>query len=141
MPKGYAWISYENPNILFISRSILSFNQPSINDLTNYFSHSWTGSLVTNLNWQNLWLVEGLSTFIERKIIQVSDGEDLFNLTAYRGMNQLYNYINEIGESNKLSSLNPNLDLEDPNLALNIVPKEKGFLFLFYLEVTLIYYL
>ena len=56
-------------------------------------------------------------------------------------MNQLYNYINEIGESNKLSSLNPNLDLEDPNLALNIVPKEKGFLFLFYLEVTLIYYL
>ena len=93
------------------------------------------------MNWQNLWLVEGLSTFIERKIIQVSDGEDLFNLTAYRGMNQLYNYINEIGESNKLSSLNPNLDLEDPNLALNIVPKEKGFLFLFYLEVTLIYYL
>ena len=135
MPKGFAWISNENANIQFVSRSMLSLNQPSIQELSNYFAHSWTGSLVTNSNWQNIWLVDGFSTFIERKVILYTDGEDLFNLMAYRGMYKLYHFINEKGENNTLTSLRPNLNKLDPNLVLNVVPKEKGFLFLYYLEV------
>ena len=38
-------------------------------------SHSWTGNLVTNRTWEEVWLNEGLTTYLERKIIARLYGE------------------------------------------------------------------
>jgi len=39
-------------------------------------AHSWFGNLVTNKNYEHIWLNEGLATFAERKIWGLIDGED-----------------------------------------------------------------
>ena len=38
-------------------------------------SHSWTGNLVTNRTWEEFWLNEGFTTYLERKIISKLYGE------------------------------------------------------------------
>ena len=32
-------------------------------------SHSWTGNLATNRTWEEFWLNEGFTTYLERKIV------------------------------------------------------------------------
>ena len=38
-------------------------------------SHSWTGNLVTNRTWEEFWLNEGFTTYLERKIVAKLFGE------------------------------------------------------------------
>ena len=38
-------------------------------------SHSWTGNLVTNRMWEEFWLNEGFTTYLERKIVAKLHGE------------------------------------------------------------------
>ena len=38
-------------------------------------SHSWTGNLVTNRTWEEFWLNEGFTTYLERKIVAKLYGE------------------------------------------------------------------
>ena len=38
-------------------------------------SHSWTGNLVTNRTWEEFWLNEGFTTYLERKIVAKLHGE------------------------------------------------------------------
>jgi leukotriene-A4 hydrolase len=133
MPNAFAWKYSENPNLLLWSRSLNPVNESLF--LLNNFAHGWTGEYITNINWENVWLVEGFSTFIERKILKNMYGEDLFNLTVYKGMEDLYKFILEKGEKNNITSLHPDTSFVNPDIALNIVAKEKGFLFLHYLEV------
>ena len=40
-----------------------------MNIVINGIAHSWFGNVVTIANWENNWLNEGFSTFLERKII------------------------------------------------------------------------
>ena len=32
--------------------------------------HSWTGNLVTNMNWEDFWINEGHTQYIERLIME-----------------------------------------------------------------------
>lgn len=137
MPKGFPFSGMENPNLLFATNPIISGDKTLVRDIGNYVMHFWTGNLVTILNWENLWLSEGLSTFVERKLIKKSLGEEMFNLTAYSGLRRLNNYISLYGENYFLTSLHPNLNKLNPDIAFNVVPKEKGFLLLCYLEVII----
>lgn len=46
--------------------SFLLFKQPMLDDLIAHeLAHSWFGNLVTCRNWAELWLNEGLATFME----------------------------------------------------------------------------
>jgi len=44
--------------------------------IAHEITHSWTGNLVTNFNWEHFWLNEGHTMFVERKIIGRLHGED-----------------------------------------------------------------
>lgn len=46
--------------------TFLIFKQPALDDLVAHeLAHSWFGNLVTCRNWAELWLNEGLATFME----------------------------------------------------------------------------
>jgi aminopeptidase N len=46
--------------------SFLIFKQPALDDLVAHeLAHSWFGNLVTCRNWAELWLNEGLATYME----------------------------------------------------------------------------
>jgi leukotriene-A4 hydrolase len=137
MPNSYAFRQSENPNFLLWPNWLNSNNKAMEGELINAIAHIWTGNLVSNINWENVWLAEGFSTFVERKILKQISGEVLFNLTAYKGAKKLDNFIRLKGENNTWNSLHPIISNNtEPNLAVNIVAKEKGFLFLHYLEVN-----
>lgn len=52
-------------------------------------SHSWTGNLVTNRNFEHFWLNEGFTMFVERKIAGRMEGEKMKQFAAINGLNDL----------------------------------------------------
>lgn len=52
-------------------------------------SHSWTGNLVTNRNFEHFWLNEGFTVFVERKILAKLYGEKARHFSAIGGLKDL----------------------------------------------------
>jgi leukotriene-A4 hydrolase len=47
-------------------------------------SHSWTGNLVTNKNWEHFWLNEGFTRYLESHIVGTVWGEKERHLQQIR---------------------------------------------------------
>ena len=134
LPFSFTYRGMENPNLTFLSPSLLTGDGSLSHLIGNEISHSWTGNLVTNKNWENLWINEGFTKFIERKLDGMIFGEDMENLEAMIGNYELENDVEMLGEDNNYTQLMPNYEGVDPDDCFSTVPYEKGFQFLLYLE-------
>lgn len=126
----------ENPNITFATPTIISGDKSNIDVIAHEIAHSWSGNLVTNASWQDFWLNEGWTTYIERRIQGVIHGEEMFHFSAIIGWKALRESVNEFGEKHEFTKLVVNLEGEDPDDAFSSVPYEKGFNFLYFLDQT-----
>lgn len=52
-------------------------------------SHSWTGNLVTNRNFEHFWLNEGFTVFVENKIVGRLHGALAQDFHSLRNLNDL----------------------------------------------------
>ena len=134
LPFSFPYGGMENPNLTFVSPSLLAGDGSLSYVIGHEISHSWTGNLVTNKNWENFWVNEGFTTFLERKLDGMIFGEDMENLEAMVGNSELENDIEMFGEENNYTQLMPNYEGVDPDDGFSSVPYEKGYQFLVYLE-------
>lgn len=76
--------------------------------------------------------------FLERKIIGRINGEKALQFDAANGYLDLLDGIHELGEKHNFTALVPDLSGGvDPDDAFSKIPYEKGFYFLYYLQVLL----
>ncbi len=74
MPQGYHG-GMENPNLNFISPTVLTDTPPS-QLITHEMSHSWAGDMVTLADWPDTWLNEGLASYYELRLLEPFVGKD-----------------------------------------------------------------
>ena len=80
----------------------------------------------------------GFTVFLERKIIGRLHGEKALQFHAANGYLSLVDSIHQIGETHNFTALVPDLSGGvDPDDSFSKVPYEKGFYFLYYLQVRL----
>jgi aminopeptidase N len=61
--------------------------------IAHELSHSWSGNLVTNATWEHMFLNEGWTMYLERRIIEkVHGGSEHFHFSAIIGWNALGKY-------------------------------------------------
>ncbi|XP_064011022.1 leukotriene A-4 hydrolase [Pogoniulus pusillus] len=137
LPPTFPYGGMENPCLTFVTPTLLAGDRSLSNVIAHEISHSWTGNLVTNRNWQHFWLNEGHTVYLERRIGGRLFGEQFRHFQALGGWRELQHSINTLGEKNPLTNLIPNLNEVDPDVAFSSVPYEKGFALLFYLEQLL----
>ncbi|CAL8130178.1 unnamed protein product [Orchesella dallaii] len=134
MPKNYPLLGMENPSLTFVPPFVVAGDKSMTHVIAHEIAHSWTGNLVTNHDWQHFWLNEGFTKYAERSIVAALYGEEWRQFFSIIGRDKLLLTIKEKGESNMLTSLVMDLAGVDPDEILNIVPYEKGFIFLYFLE-------
>ena len=134
LPPSFPFGGMENPCLTFLTPTIITGDRSLANVMVHEITHSWTGNLVTNKKWDDFWLNEGFTRFIEHKIIGICDGEPSRQFMGIGGWYALVNSINDFGPTNKLTALVPKLDGIDPDDAFSAVPYEKGSSFLYYIE-------
>jgi len=101
--------------------------------------HSWSGNLVTNSSWQDFYLNEGYTMYLERCLLSVViGGEEYRKFHLYLGYQELKRVNKDLLASGdvEFTKLRPYLLGIDPDDAFSIIPYEKGCLFLYYLETV-----
>jgi len=114
LPFAFPYGGMENPCLTFVTPALLAGDRSLTNVIAHEIAHSWTGNLVTNKDWTNFWMNEGFTKFLERKIIEILNGEDIANLEATVGKVNLEQAIKSFGSNHSFTSLNP--DLTNVNL-------------------------
>ena len=79
---NYPMGAMEHPLLTTATPFILVGDKSMVWMANHEVSHSWTGNLVTCMNFDNLWLNEGFDVFVERKISKILYGEAVTKMTS-----------------------------------------------------------
>lgn len=89
LPPSFPMGGMENPLLTFASPTIITPDKSQVYVATHEMAHSWTGNEVTCQNWENFWLNEGFTVFIERHVSGEFHGEDFSKVSALLGNSDL----------------------------------------------------
>ena len=134
LPGSFPFGGMENPNLIFVTPSLLAGDKSLINVVAHEIAHSWTGNAVTNTTWAHFWLNEGFTVYFERKIVERVFGKDQAELEQMNGLTNLRKTVDLYGSDHNFTRLNLDIDSIDPDDAFSQIPYEKGCCFLLYLE-------
>ena len=132
LPPSFPFGGMENPRLSFITPTVIAGDKSLVNLIAHELAHSWSGNLVTNESWPDLWLNEGFTSYVENRIMEAVFGEHraiMEQALAAQGLNY---EIAELAPGD--TQLYIDLKGRDPDDAFSGVPYTKGQLFLIYLE-------
>jgi len=135
LPPSFPFGGMENPCLTFATPTLLSGDKSNADVIAHEIAHSWTGNLVSNVNFEHFWLNEGFTTFVERKIVGRLHGEPSRHFNAILRWSELEETVHKtLGATSPFTALIPRLAGIDPDDAFSLIPYEKGATFLWYLE-------
>ena len=134
LPPSFPTGGMENPLLTFVSPTIIVGDKSEIFVTTHELAHSWSGNLITNRNWENFWLNEGVTVYTERHITRRQMGDAFYRVQATFGNSSLFSAFEDLGIDTTFTSLHPNYEGANPYDTFSEVPYEKGFQFLTFIE-------
>jgi aminopeptidase N len=137
LPPSFPFGGMENPLVTFATPTILAGDRSLVSLIAHELAHSWSGNLVTNATWRDFWLNEGMTTYVESRIMEALAGPahaDMLHVLARR---ELLEEIRRLGgEASPDTVLHINLDGRDPDDGATRIPYEKGAALMTLLEHT-----
>lgn len=134
LPPSFPFGGMENPRLTFATPTILAGDRSLTSLIAHELAHSWSGNLVTNATWDDFWLNEGVTTYIERRIMEELYGRAYEEMLAELGFQDLKDEVETLGENDPDTRLHLDLEGRDPDDGMSDVAYEKGALFLRMLE-------
>ncbi len=137
LPSSFPYGGMENPQMTFLTPSVIAGDQSLTSLLAHELAHSWSGNLVTNASWNDFWLNEGFTTYFESRIMESLYGKPYADMLSVLGLQDLNKTIGELGDTSPLTKLKLDLKNQNPEDALSDVAYEKGKALLRFLEERL----
>jgi leukotriene-A4 hydrolase len=136
LPPSYPYGGMENPRLTFATPTILAGDRSLVSLVAHELAHSWSGNLVTNASWNDFWINEGFTVYIERRIMEALYGKDYADMLAVLGRQELEDTLREKGPQSPDTRLRLDLAGRDPDDAVSDVAYEKGALLLATVEAA-----
>jgi len=76
LPPSFPYGGMENPRLSFITPSVLAGDRSLVSLIAHELAHSWSGNLVSNRTWRDIWLNEGTTSYLEARLMEVLYGKD-----------------------------------------------------------------
>ncbi|KAK6584236.1 hypothetical protein PZA11_003966 [Diplocarpon coronariae] len=89
LPPSFPYGGMENPIFTFATPTIISGDRENIDVVAHELAHSWSGNLVSNASWEHMWLNEGWTVYLERRIQAAVHGEPHRDFSAIIGWKAL----------------------------------------------------
>jgi hypothetical protein len=139
LPPSFMWGGMENPRVSFITPTVIAGDRSLVSLIAHELAHSWSGNLVTNATWDSVWLNEGFTTYLERRILEAVYGAERRAMEDTLGMQSLQRDIASLTQDGHaaLTKLAVDLGGRDPDDAFSDVAYEKGRFFIGFLESRL----
>ncbi len=133
LPPSFPYGGMENPRLTFLTPTVLAGDKSLVSLIAHELAHSWSGNLVTNATWNDMWLNEGFTTYFEHRISEKLYGREYSEMLWLLGLTEVKEELATLPVEDQ--SLAVDFSKRDPDDVPGIV-YEKGALFLRLLEET-----
>ena len=133
LPPSFPFGGMENPRLTFATPTVIVGDKSLVSLIAHELAHSWSGNLVTNSSWKDIWLNEGFTTYVQDRIVESLYGADASDMEKVIAQHGLAEEIKDIKPADQLLALAP-LTGRDPDDALTSIAYIKGQWFLTFLE-------
>ncbi len=134
LPPSFPFGGMENPRLSFITPSILAGDRSLVSLVAHELAHSWSGNLVSNKTWRDIWLNEGVTSYLDARLMEVLFGKDQADEERVLSYHELLQGLKEVAPA--MQALAPTERLKDPDESQGSLYYQKGQLFLQLLENT-----
>ena len=137
LPPSFPFGGMENPRLTFATPTVIAGDRSLVSLVAHELAHSWSGNLVTNATWSDFWLNEGITTYVEARIMEAVYGKERADMLRVLGRRDLDAEIVRLGgPSARDTILHIDLAGRDPDEGATDIPYEKGSLFLQTIEAA-----
>ncbi|UCF37290.1 MAG: M1 family metallopeptidase [Acidobacteriota bacterium] len=126
LPSSFPYGGMENPRLTFLTPTILAGDRSLVSLVAHELAHSWSGNLVTNANWNDFWLNEGVTSYIEQRIMEELFGRDVEAMLAALALDGLVKKVDELGRDHLDTRLQLDLEGRDPDSKVSEIVYDKG---------------
>jgi leukotriene-A4 hydrolase len=134
LPPSFPFGGMENPRLTFATPTIIAGDQSLVSLVAHELAHSWSGNLVTNATWSDIWLNEGFTVYFENRIMEALYGPERALMLQSLGWGDLQDNLHDLPAAD--TRLHNDLTGRDPDDGLSDIPYEKGAAFLRTIEHT-----
>jgi len=132
LPPSFPFGGMENPRLSFITPTVIAGDKSLVALIAHELAHSWSGNLITNASWRDLWLNEGFTTYLTNRIMQFVYGDERYKMEMALGYDDLQADLADRPDKDEIMAID--LRGRDPDEVFSNIPYEKGSLFLYELE-------
>ena len=97
LPPSFPFGGMENPRLTFATPTILAGDRSLVSLVAHELAHSWSGNLVTNATWSDFWLNEGVTSYVELRIMEALYGPERAAMLEVLARRELQNEIARLG--------------------------------------------
>ena len=133
LPPSFPFGGMENPRLTFATPTVIVGDKSLVSLVAHELAHSWSGNLVTNSSWKDIWLNEGFTTYVQGRITEALYGQEMAEMEREIDQNDLLAEVKDMSPADQALALPP-LTERDPDEALSNVAYVKGSWFLQFLE-------
>lgn len=132
LPPSFPFGGMENPRLAFMTPTLIAGDKSLVSTVAHELAHSWTGNLVSNATWRDLWLNEGFTTYFTNRIVEAVYGKELAELEVVLEYGRLKEEL--VSMPLEAQTLPANVQAGDPNDAFNRFTYDKASMFVHELE-------
>lgn len=134
LPPSFPWGGMENPRLTFATPTIIAGDRSLVSLVAHELAHSWSGNLVTNATWADVWLNEGFTTYFEMRIMESVYGREYSEMLAALALQDLEETVASAGAESPRTRLAIPPGLSVPPGTSTDVAYDKGYFFLRHCE-------
>lgn len=134
LPPSFPFGGMENPLLTFISPTMITGDKSQIATAIHEVAHSWTGNLATCKTWEDVWLNESPTVFIQSKVTAKLYGEDRAKIECLIDDFSLNTALTNLEDKPGLTKLHLDMEGSTPESAKSNVQYNKGAQLFYHLE-------
>src|SRR5690606_32061061 len=133
LPPSFPYGGMENPRLTFATPTVIVGDKSLVSLVAHELAHSWSGNLVTFSSAKDAWLNEGVTSYVENRIIEALYGKDQADMESVIARNELAEEFKTVEPARQVLAEKPGV-LKDPDNSSASTVYTKGAWFLQFLE-------
>ncbi|MFC3716533.1 M1 family metallopeptidase [Luteimonas soli] len=133
LPPSFPYGGMENPRLTFATPTVIVGDKSLVSLVAHELAHSWSGNLVTFATPKDQWLNEGVTSYVENRIVEALYGEEQANMESVIARDELEKTIGDMPPQAQALAIRPDVEVKAGD-TLTAVAYDKGAWFLQFLE-------
>jgi len=125
MPPSYHIGGMEHPRLTFATPSFISGDGSLVKLIAHELSHSWSGDQVTTATWNDPWINEGLTTYLEQRVMEAVFGAEYADMLRENSLRAVEQYVNG-DPDNADTRMHADFRGRHPDVGFTRIPYDKG---------------